>query len=86
MVSLCSPLIDIRVGSCNCLNVIVCHACALRWGSNPYRKLFLLGFAHPVEGSPFQVQGVCMRTALIRGRDRRKTGCGFGYSILYNMY
>ena len=24
--------VDIRVGSCNCLNVIVCHACALRWG------------------------------------------------------
>ena len=27
-------------------------------GSNPGRKLSLLGFAHPVEGSPFQVQGV----------------------------
>ena len=24
--------VDIRVGSCNCLNVIVCHACALRCG------------------------------------------------------
>ena len=24
--------IDIRVGSCNCLNMFVCHACALRWG------------------------------------------------------
>ena len=24
--------VDIRVGSCNCLNVFVCHACALRWG------------------------------------------------------
>ena len=24
--------VDIRVSSCNCLNVFVCHACALRWG------------------------------------------------------
>ena len=24
--------LDIRVGSCNNLNVFVCHACALRWG------------------------------------------------------
>ena len=24
--------VDIRVGSCNCLNVSVFHACALRWG------------------------------------------------------
>ena len=24
--------IDIRVGSCNYLNVFVCHTCALRWG------------------------------------------------------
>ena len=24
--------IDIRVGSCNCLNVFVCHPCTLRWG------------------------------------------------------
>ena len=37
-------------------------------GRNPGRKLSLLGFAHPVEGSPFQVQGVCTRTALARGR------------------
>ena len=37
-------------------------------GSNPGRKLSLLGFAHPVEGSLFQVQGVCMRTA--RAKDR----------------
>ena len=36
-------------------------------GSNPGRKLSLLGFAHSIEGSPFQVQGVCVRTALARG-------------------
>ena len=24
--------VDIRVGSCNCLNVIDCHTCELRWG------------------------------------------------------
>ena len=37
-------------------------------GSNPGRKLSLLGFAHPVEGSPFQVQGAIEKVALTRGR------------------
>ena len=37
-------------------------------GSNPCRRLSLLGIAHPILGSPFQVQGVFGKTALIRGR------------------
>ena len=37
-------------------------------GSNPCRKLSLLGFAHPVVGSLFQVQGVYKRTTLTRDR------------------
>ena len=37
-------------------------------GSNPSRKLSLLGIAHPVEGSLFQVQGVYEMTALTKGR------------------
>ena len=37
-------------------------------GSNPCRKLSLLGVAHPVEGSPFQVQGAIGKAALTRGR------------------
>ena len=42
-------------------------------GSNPSRKLSLLGFAHPVEGSLFQVQGeIIGKAALIRDRLRRK--------------
>ena len=36
-------------------------------GSNPCRKLSLLGIAHPVKGSLFQVQGVYRRTTLTRG-------------------
>ena len=31
-------------------------------------KIRLLGIAHPVVGSPFQVQGVFRKTALTRGR------------------
>ena len=54
-------------------------------GSNPCRKLYLLGFAHPVKGSPFQVQGAIGKVALIRGRLRRKSGCGFGSYFVY-MY
>ena len=36
--------------------------------SNPCRRLSLLGIAHPVEGSLFQVQGVYRKTALTRSR------------------
>ena len=60
--------VDIQVGSCICLSVILCHDMFTYVGSNPCRKLSLLGFAHPVKGSLFQVQGVYRRTALTRGR------------------
>ena len=55
-------------------------------GSNPCRNLSLLGFAHPVEGSPFQVQGVCMRTVLARGRVLEESQIVALVLILYNMY
>ena len=45
--------VDIRVGSYNCLDVIVCHDMCTLVGSNPCRKFSLLSFAHPVEGSLF---------------------------------
>ena len=48
-------------------------------------KLSLLGFAHRVKGSPFQVQGAIRKAALIMGRLRRKSGCGFGSYFVY-MY
>ena len=32
------------------------------------QEIISTGFAHPVEGSPFQVHEVCTRTALARGR------------------
>ena len=37
-------------------------------GSNPCRKLSLLGFAHPDEGSLFQVHGAIGKAALTKGR------------------
>ena len=47
-------------------------------GSNPSRRLSLLGIAHPVEGSLFQVQGVFKKTALTRGRfSEGNPDCGF---------
>ena len=48
-------------------------------GSNPGRKLSLLGFAHLVEGILFQVQRAIGKAALIRGRLRRKSTCGFDF-------
>ena len=53
--------------------------------SNPGRKLLLLGSAHSVEGSLFQVKGAIGKAALIRGRLRRKLSCGFGGYFVY-MY
>ena len=41
--------------------------CMSTWvGSNPCRRLSLLGFAHPIVGPPFQVHE---KTTLIRGRE-----------------
>ena len=60
--------VDIQVGSCIYLSEIGCHDMCTSVGSNPPRKLSLLGFAHLVEGSLFQVQGVYRRTTLTRGR------------------
>ena len=55
-------------------------SCICTWvGSNPCRKLSLLGFDHPVEGSPFEVQGAIGKAALIRGRLRRKPTYGFDF-------
>ena len=55
-------------------------------GSNPCRKLSLLGIVHPVEGSLCQVQGVYMRTALTRGRVLEESRIVALVFILYNMY
>ena len=60
--------VDIQVGSCIYLSVIGFHDMCTKVGNNPRRKLSLLGFAHLVEGSLFQVQGVYRRTTLTRGR------------------
>ena len=49
--------VDIQVGSCIFLNVSVLNHCMCTYvGSNPCRRLSLLGIAHFVEGSLFQVQ------------------------------
>ena len=38
--------VDIQVGSCICLSVIIYHDMCTYVGSNPCRKLSLLGIAH----------------------------------------
>ena len=54
--------------------------------SNPGSKLSLLGFAHTVEGSPFQVQGATGKAALIRGHVLEESRIVALVDILYNMY
>ena len=48
-------------------------------------RLSLLGIAHPVEGSLFQVQGVFEKTTLIRGRFLEESRI-LALMFLYNMY
>ena len=78
--------VDIQVGSCICLSVFVCHDMCTSVGSNPCRKLSLLGFAHHVEGLLFQVQGVYKRAALTIGRILEESWIVALVFILYNMY
>ena len=42
-------------------------ACALRWGV-AFVGVYSIGHCSPHHGTPFQVQRVCMETALTRGR------------------
>ena len=53
--------------------------------SNPCRIIPLLGIAHPVEGTLFQVQGLFGKTALIRGRFLEESHI-VALMFLYNMY
>ena len=78
--------VDIQVGSCIFLSVIVCHDMCTKVGSNPCRKLSLLEIAHPFKGSLFQVQGVYKRTALTRGRVLEESQIVALTFSLYNMY
>ena len=55
-------------------------------GDNSCKRLSLLGFAHPVEGSLFQVQGVYRKTALTKGRVLEESRIVALVFILYNMY
>ena len=54
-------------------------------GSNPCRRLSLLGIAHPVKGKLFQVQGGFEKTALTRGRFLEESRI-VALMFLYNMY
>ena len=54
-------------------------------GSNPCRIIQLLGIAHPVEGTLFQVQGVFEKTTLIIGRFLEESRI-VALTFLYNMY
>ena len=57
-------------------------------GSNPYRRIFLLGIAHPVVGPPFRYRGCTGRwrfdkTAIMKEADVCGLDNTFVQSILY---
>ena len=59
-------------------------------GSNPCRRLSLLGFAHPVVGPPFQVQVQCKRLTRIWDESRTRLCLVFLVCTIFeqnqNMY
>ena len=60
------------------------HCMCTYVGSNLYRRLSLLGFAHLIEGSLFQVHGLFEKTTLFRGRfleESRVVALMFWYSF-----
>ena len=66
--------VDIQVGMC-IFSLDVCvfdHVMSTKVGSNPCRRLSLLGFAHPVVGSPFQVQVQCRRLTCMWDESRTR--------------
>ena len=48
-------------------------------GSNPGRKLSLLGFAHPIEGQHFRYKECARGRRSLEVAFRRNPGCGFWY-------
>ena len=48
------------------VDVVMCHCMCIYVGSSSRGRIQLLGIAHPVVGSPFQVHE---KTALLRGRE-----------------
>ena len=50
-------------------------------GSNPRRKLSLLGFSHPVESHYSRYRECIGGRRSLEAAFRRKLGCGFGYSF-----
>ena len=65
---------------CDCLPCMCTYV-----GSKLGRKLSLMGFAHPIEGSPFQVQGAIGNAALTRGRVLEESRF-LALILLYNMH
>ena len=65
------------------------HCMCTKVGTNSCRKFPLVGIAHPVEGSLFQVHGLFEKTTLFRGRFLEESRVVVVMSlvfILYNMY
>ena len=74
--------VDIRVGSRNCLNVIVCHACALMWGvthvgNYHYWALLTLSRDHY-----FRYKECARGRRSLEVAFRRKSDCGFGIDFV----
>ena len=78
--------VDIRVGSLNCLNVIVCHVCALRWGVTHVGNYLYLALLTLSRNHHFRYRKCARERRSLEAAFRRKPSCGFGIFILYNMY
>ena len=71
-------IVDIRVGSCNFLDVIVFHDMCTWVGSNPRRKLSLLALLTLSTDHYFRYRECTGGRHSLEAAFRRKPGCGFG--------
>ena len=78
--------VDIRVGSCNCLDVIFAMACALRWGVTHVRNYLYWVLLTMSRDHYFRYRECTGGRCSLEAAFRRKSDCGFCIFILYNMY
>ena len=78
--------VDIRVGSFNCLDVIVCHGMGTWWGVTHVENYLYWALLTLSRDHHFRYRECTGERRSLEAAFRRKSGCGFGIVILYNMY
>ena len=68
------------------MNLIVCHACTLRWGVTHVGNYLYWALLTLSRDHHFKYKECARGQLSLEAAFRRKSSCGFGIFILYNMY